>query len=42
MTIEGVRMTILVIVLLIIAFGGGWFCKGRFGAKVTEIKDAVL
>lgn len=27
---------------LIIGLGGGWFLKGKYGAKVTEVKDAVL
>ena len=41
LTIEGVRMTVLIIIGLAIAFGGGWYCKGRFGATAAAVKDAV-
>ena len=34
-------MTILWIIAVIAAFGGGWYCKGRFGAKAAAVKDAV-
>lgn len=32
---------IWLIVGLIVGFGGGWFCKGRFGVKAAAVKDAV-
>ncbi len=41
MTAEGVRNMIWAIVGLIVGFGGGWYCKGRFGAKAAAVKSAV-
>ncbi len=29
------------IVGLVIGLGGGWYLKGRFGAKVSAVKDEV-
>ena len=26
----------------LIGIGAGWYLKGRYGAKVAEVKDAVL
>lgn len=41
MTPEIIRMEILVIVALIVGFGGGWFAKGRFGAKAAAVKNII-
>lgn len=34
-------MTVWIIVALLIGFGGGWYCKSRFGKKVSAVKNAV-
>ena len=35
-------MFIWLLVGVVIGLGGGWYLKGRYGAKVTAVKDAVL
>ncbi len=34
-------MLIWVALALIVGFGGGWYCKGRFGAKAAAVKSAA-